>query len=697
MHSRTRDHAAPLPATYYLPQSRNANFVGRQRVLDSLHKTLSASPSGRIQVVCGAGGVGKTQLALEYAYRNLDKYRLIWWLPSSEPNTLASYFLSLAEQMGAVAPGHNDVRDARLAVCDALRRRSDWLLIFDDAPGAQAIQPYIPEAGGQVLVTTRNERWDPAAGKSFCLRVLERPDAIEFLLRRSGRPFEPSAFTVCQALGDLPLALEQAAAVVAAGGITFADYLRRFEDHWAELLQSGRSAGEYPDSVAMTWELACRELDAADSEVSALFKILGYLAPAEITRSMLLRAAETLPAPLSTRFANPGGIDAAVELLQQFSLISADERAIAVHRVIASLTRDRLPDEQRNNWCRVALGMMAGAFYFDSESTPSWEQCAEALPHALAVSQHARGASVDPAVNAKLMNNVGEYLQQIGQYQQAREAFEQALILTDEAHGPDSVRRSAVMNNLGRVFKRLGDVSHARRHFEAALKLDQAQYGESHHHVAEIANNYGTLLHQSGDFRTALHQFEWALEICLNSYGPSHSKVASITNNLAYALANTGDVDRAIDHFTQALSTAEAAVGPLHPLCATIRTNLGIALRLKGETDAARAEFERAASIGQSTLGPDHTDVARSLAQLGAVHFERGDNRLARHYFQQALDIDERALGKNHLLICARLNDMGRCLKALGDVDASAVCYERSAEILRANNASSERAVTQST
>ena len=257
------------PSIHYLPQPRNPHFVGRGRVLDSLQKSITGSTGGRVQAICGAGGVGKTHLALEYAYRHLDQYRLVWWLPSSEPNTLASYYLALAEQMGAVAPGHTDVQDARLAVCDELRRRDDWLLIFDDAPNARAIQPYIPEAGGHVLVTTRSERWDSALGKSFCLRVLERPDAIEFLIRRSGRTFDPSAFTLCQALGDLPLALEQAGAVVAAGGISFGDYLRRFEDHWAELLQSGRSAGEYPDSVAMTWELSCRELEAADSEIAS--------------------------------------------------------------------------------------------------------------------------------------------------------------------------------------------------------------------------------------------------------------------------------------------------------------------------------------------------------------------------------------------------------------------------------------------
>jgi tetratricopeptide (TPR) repeat protein len=681
------------PAIYYLPYPRNPYFSGRQRVLESLHKSLSVKFPERVQIISGDGGVGKTQLALEYAYRHLENYALAWWLPAADANTLDSAIAALSEQLG-VGGSANNAQELRDAVCDELERRNDWLLILDDAPDRQSIRPFIPRKNGHVIITSRQSNWD-GVGKTFCLRVLERPDAIEFLLRRSGRPFEPSAYTLCQALGDLPLALEQAGALIATAEITFADYLRRFEDHWAELLQSGRSAGEYPDTVAMTWELACREVERIDVQTAALLKVLAYLAPSEIPRSLLRRMIPALPAPLSDHFSSQLVLEGAIERLTQFFLVNGDDRAIMVHRLVAALTRDRLHEDERANWCEIALSMMEQTFRFRPDDTTSWVECAEALPHALAVSTLAEKAVLDPSANAKLLNQIGEYLQQAGLLEAAKIIFERALACTDAAHGPEDVRRSAIVNNLGRVLKRMGNVGQAREHFESALRLDQENYGESHPHVAEVTNNYGTVLHMAGDVKTALHQFQWALEICRNSYGPEHSKVATITNNIAYALANSGDVDRALEHFMQALSTAEATCGPTHPLVATIRTNMGIALRLKGQTDAARAEFERAAAIGQATLGPDHTDVARSLSQLGALAYEQNDFGTARDYFQRALDIDQRALGANHLLICARLNDLGRCLKALGDVDSSAACYERAAEVMRANNpAKREIAIT---
>lgn len=671
-------------SVHNLPQERNPHFTGRARVLDLLHKSLIGSAeAGRVQAVYGAPGVGKTQLALEYAYRHLAEYGLVWWMSAGEPTTLAVQYGKLAERLGVKSQGVATSKTIA-GVRRELQRRKHWLLIFDNASDADAVREYLPEPTGHVLITSRSTKWHGAA-QSFCLRVLERADSLSYLERRTGLTLDRSADMLAQALGDLPLALEQAAATIAQATISYAEYLRRFEDHWAELLGSGRASGEYPDTVAMTWELACREVEQGNEQIAALLKVLAYLAPTPITRPILRRICSLLPVPLSNTLGDAAGLDAAIDTLQKFSLLAADDRSVFVHQLVGALTRDRLPPEQQRNWCEVALTTMLLAFPFDPGIASSWADSGEALPHALAASTHAENNHINPASNAKLLNLVGDYLTQVGQYLQAREVLERALAISDRHHGPDDPRRSAIINNLGRVLKRLGDMRQARAHFEAALVLDQAAYGQSHPHVAEVVNNYGTVLHVTGDAETARKQFEWALEICRNYYGPEHAKVATVTNNLGYSLANSGDLDRALDHFTQALATAEASCGPDHPLVASIRTNLGIALRLKGKTDSALAELQRAAAIGESALGPDHPELARNLAHLGSLHQYRGEHATARQYFQRALDIDEKALGPDHLLIIARLNDLGRCLKAMGEVDASAKCYTRAAEILRKN------------
>lgn len=668
--------------TGQLPLPRNENFVGRQRVLESLARSLR-NDGQPVQVIYGMAGIGKTQLALEYAYRHRDQYRTIGWLPAAEPNTLAVHFRRLAHRLNVLEP-EATAEETRAAVQRELRGRSDWLLIFDDAPAADAISSYLPGGEGHVLVTSRNSGWHQF-GMPFCLRVLERVEAREFLRRRIGATNDLPAVTLAQALGDLPLALEQASAVISEAGISIEDYLRRYENLWVELLQSGRSLGDYPETVAMTWELACRELENWDGEVLGLLKILVHLAPVELPRRFLLRAMGNLRVPFSTRFGNEPTLDRAVGLLRRFSLLSADAHSVSVHPLVGTLTRERLPAEQQKNWCDAAVKMIAATFRFDSASTVGWDDCAESLPHALAVSGFAHAAGVAPDSNAKLLNQVGEYLTHIGRLEQGRHAFELALALTEQVHGPNDPRRAAIINNLGRVMKRAGKLQQARAHFEEALVLDQATYGESHPHVAEVVNNYAAVLHQAGDAQTALVQFEWALEVCRSCYGEDHLKCAIVTNNIGYARARLGNRDGAFEAFTEALAIAEANVGANHPTVGSILTNLGTLERLNGQGDIARQHLERAAAIHQSASQADQPEMARSLSHLGRLHQQRGELDVAIRHFKRALQIDQNLLGEGHPQLIGRLEDLARCLKQVNDVDGAAACHEKIARIRRSD------------
>lgn len=661
-----------------LPQPRNHNFVGRQRVMESLERSLRADGQP-VQVIYGTAGIGKTQLALEYAYRHRDQYKTIGWLPAAEPNTLAAQYRRLADRLG-VLDRDAPAEETKAAVQRELHRRSDWLLIFDDAPDAEAISPYLPGGEGHVLVTSRNSGWHEF-GMPFCLRVLERVESREFLRRRIGATNDLPAITLAQALGDLPLALEQASAVISEAGISIEDYLRRYENLWVELLQSGKSLGDYPETVAMTWELACRELESRDDQVLGLLKLLVHLAPVELPRSFLLRAMGNLPVPFSTRFGHEPTLNRAVDLLRRFSLLSADVNSVAVHPLVGTLTRERLPAEQQKNWCEAALGMVASTFRFDPASTVGWDDCAESLPHALAVSGYAHAAGVAPEHNAKLLNHVGEYLTHIGRLEQGRRAFELALSLTEQVHGPNDPRRAAIINNLGRVMKRSGNLKQARAHFEEALVLDQATYGDSHPHVAEVVNNYAAVLHQSGDAETALIQFEWALEVCRSCYGEDHLKCAVVTNNIGYARARLGKREEALEAFTEALAIAEASVGPKHPTVGSILTNLGTLYRVNGQAEVARQHLERAAAIHRAASHADHPEMARSLAHLGKLHQQRGELDVAIRHFKRALQIDQNLLGEGHPQLVGRLEDLGRCLKQVNDVDGAAACYEKIAKI----------------
>ena len=202
-----------LKAIWNLPHRRNPNFTGRQELLDGLHQALSCGqPAALTQAIHGLGGVGKTQLAVEYAYRHGPEYSLVWWLRSEEPAALAADYAALARELNLKEKDDPNQWVVTAAVRRWLGQHGGWLLIFDNAPEPGEVAGYLPgEVLGHVLITSRNPNWGSLAA-ALKVPVLPREEAVDFLLHRTGQTDRQAAAQVAAALGYLPLALEQAGA-----------------------------------------------------------------------------------------------------------------------------------------------------------------------------------------------------------------------------------------------------------------------------------------------------------------------------------------------------------------------------------------------------------------------------------------------------------------------------------------------------
>ena len=590
-----------------VPHRRNPDFTGRTQVLTDLHEALQSNEAAALtqRAIWGLGGIGKTQIALEYAYRHRGDYAVVWWVRAEDSVTLASDYAGLAAPLGLPEKDAAEQKAIVAAVRGWLDNNDGWLLIFDNARDRESVLDYVPQ-GGSVIITSRAPVWTGLA-KPLPIEVMEADEAADFLVERTGDPDREAAGEFAAELGYLPLGLAQAASYVEETGNSLAGYLALFRDRQAELLQVGTPSPDYPATVVTTWDLAFEQLgqDSAD-----LLSLCAFFAPDDIPLDVIVDGTEHLPDALANSMADGVARDAAIAGLRRFSLIGRKADELTVHRLVQAVQRDRLTPAGRAAWAAAAAKIVNAGFPQESDDFRTWPVCARLLPHALHAANWAEADAVAPEATGRLLNQAGLYLWKRADLTEAKGSFERALKIDETAYGPDHPTVAIRLNNLGLVLQDMGDLAGAKAQYERALKIDEATYGSDHPNVAIGVNNLGGVLRAMDDPAGAKAHYERALNIFETAYGSDHPNVATSVNNLGAVLQAIGDLAGAKAQFERALKIDEAAYGPDHPEVATDINNLGSVLRAMGDLAGAKVQFERALDIFRATLGEDHPHTA---------------------------------------------------------------------------------------
>jgi tetratricopeptide (TPR) repeat protein len=556
------------PEVSNLP-ARNAAFAGRDDLLDQLRQRLQQGRAAAVvpaQALHGLGGVGKTQLALEYAHRFQADYDLIWWIVAEAPSAIPAGLAELAARLDLVQNIAQvaDQEQLTTVTLEEVRRRERWLLIFDNVPDRQQLTPYLPQGNGHVLITSRDPVWGGTA-QPVKVDTFSRAESVAFMTQRTGTENDTTAGELAEELGDLPLALEQAAAYMEQTGMPLPQYLALFRRRREELLKLGDPAA-YHGTVDTTWQLAIEKVTAikpgGEAGVALLY-LCAFLAPDAIPLDLVADHHNLLPDELAAAARDELALQEAVAAVYRYSLVDRDQAGLRIHRLVQLVVRRRLTPEERSAWADVVISLLAKAFPIQLHEPATWPRCAQLIAHVLAAPQHAntRKAALEAAGTLDLAT---EYLSRRVELRAARTAAEQALAIKETVYGPDHPRVAITIGNLGIVLRQLGDLAGARAALERALAIDEAAYGPDHSEVALILANLGVVLHGLGDLAGARAALERALAIDEAAYGPDHPNVAIDLNNLANVLGDLGDVEGARALQERALAIEERS-GPAVP------------------------------------------------------------------------------------------------------------------------------------
>ena len=648
-----------LPAVWTVPYQRNPFFTGREQLIEDLHthfqQATTATLTQQPTAVSGLGGVGKTQIAVEYAYRYREEYLYILWVNAAttipehgtldkaafESATLEEEYRRLARILQLPEQNEQDIQVVVQAVKHWLDTHERWLLIFDNVEHLEPLEPFLPtQRKGYLLMTTRDQATSWA--RNFEVHDWNREDSLHFLMQRSkyyaihklapdaplSQEEQEAAEAIVEALGGLPLALDQAGAYIEERRCLFATYLKAYQRRQKEVLsQRGRTSAGHTETVATTWSLSCEQIQKDDPRAADLLYFLAFLAPDAIPEELILKGASELGPHLQAIAGDETLLDEAIGTLLRYSLIQRDAQGkqLFIHRLVQAVLKMNLSVQQQEQWAEQTVKAVARAFP-DPSSPASWGQCEQYLPHALNCAVLTESYHLYFVEGAYLLNQTGGFLSEQARYTVAEPLLQRTLTISEQLQGPEHSDTARCLNNLALLYYRQGKFEQAEPLYLRALTISERVMGTEHPNIAISLDNLALLYHWQGKFEQAEPLYLRALVIWEQVRGPEHPDTATCLNNLAVLYKEQEKYEQAEPLLQRALAICEQVLGPAHPDTALSLNNLAALYYSQCKYEQAEPLYQRALAIYKQVLGPTHR-TTRTVSNNYALLLEEIENQ----------------------------------------------------------------------
>jgi hypothetical protein len=638
---------------------RNPVFTGRRELLEQLERRLQTQSVAAVlpQALHGEGGVGKSQIAIEYAYRHRADYDVIWWIPSERPAQILASVIELGNRLGLEVG--NEVITAVPRVRAALRAGtpySNWLLVFDNAETLETVREYFPEAGtGRVLVTSRNQEWSQIA-ETLEVDVFSRQESIRLLQRRNPRLDHPEADRLASELGDLPLAIEHASAWLAATDMPVADYLDQLASKRTELADV-HPVPRYEMPVAVAANVALDRLATENPAALQLLQVCSFFAPEPISRELFAGPRTTpVAAELDEALQNPSQLNQAIRDIQKYVLARIDHRSnsLQLHRLVQAELKARMPEELRVRMEHGAHVLLAGGGKpGDPSDQEHWLRYQALASHLTASNAY---ACEDDWARELVLNLIAFYYWW-GDYTSGRDLAR--LVVDDwrERLSEDHPQTLRAAKWLGWFLWTEGDNDAAAAIQRDTLERYQRTVGPDDGDTIDAMGMVATTLRVAGRFSAARDLDLDAFQRARRLYGEDDPETLRAAHSLSVSLRLTGEFRTARQLDGDTYRRRVAVLGEDHPETLRTLNNLTIDERECGEYIKSRRLVERNYLRYVGLFGVGHPETVQVARNLAVARRRAGDHEDAYKLAEDTLNRLQDRFGTEHPhTIAAALN-----------------------------------------